>query len=185
MTAIKIIVDEGLTIALSAVRMAVKNDIIVGALGEHSDYDPEHYAAMARHELHLLTRQNEEYALRVKRMRKALVKSRWSSDLSEDQIHDISQLKLRRRVHEKLAVALEAVAADDDRVARLVRRAQRAASDEVSDAVSSRLITLNIDRRDPDYEERRAARTEVFLHIDLALLKLKHDAAIGADVSDY
>ncbi|TFC91162.1 MULTISPECIES: hypothetical protein [Cryobacterium] len=185
MTAIRIIVDEGLRIALSAVRMAVKNDIIVGALGEHSDYDPEHYAAMARHELHLLTRQNEEYALRVKRMRKELVKSRWTSDLTDDQQHDIIQLRLRRRVHEKLADALKVVAADDDKVARLVQRAQRAASDEVSDAVSSRLITLNIDRRDPDYEELRAARTEVFLHIDFALLKLKHDAESDVSASDY
>ena len=183
--AIKVIVDEGLRIALSAVRMAVKNDIIVGALGDHTDYDPERYAAAARHELHVLTRQNEQYARRVKLLRKDLIRSRWTSDLTDDQQHDIIQLKLRRRVHEKLAEALEAVAADDDRVARLVRRAQRAASDEVSDAVSSRLIRLNIDGHDPDYEARRAARTEVFLHIDLALLKLKHDAANDPSASDY
>jgi hypothetical protein len=183
--AIKVIVDEGLTIALSAVLMAVKNDIIVGALGDHTDYDPERYAAAARHELHLLTRQNQQYARRVKGMRKELTRSRWTSDLTEDQHHDISQLKLRRRVHVKLAEALEAVAADDDKVARLVRRAQRAASDEVRDAVSSRLIRLNIDWHDPDYKARRAARTEVFLHIDLALLKLKHDAATDLSSSDY
>ncbi|TFC81583.1 hypothetical protein E3T23_06270 [Cryobacterium cheniae] len=185
MAAIKVIVDEGLKIALSALRMAVKNDIIVGALGDHADYDPERYAAAARHELHLLTRQNEQYARRVKDLRRELTRSRWTTDLTEDQHHDIIQLKLRRRVHEKLAEALEAVAADDDKVARLVRRAQRAASDEISDAVSSRLIKLNIDSHDPDYETRRAARTEVFLHIDLALLKLRHDEATGLSASDY
>lgn len=185
MAAIEVIVNEGLKIALSAVRMAVKNDIIVGALGDHTDYDPERYAVAARHELHLLTRQNEQYARRVRGLRKELIRSRWTSDLTEDQHHDIIQLKLRRRVHERLAEALEAVAADDDKVARLVRRAQRAASDEVSDAVSSRLIRLNIDGHDPDYEARRAARTEVFLHIDLALLKLKHDAATDRSASDY
>jgi len=183
--AIEVIVNEGLKIALSAVRMAVKNDIIVGALGDHTDYDPVRYAVAARHELHLLTRQNEQYARRVKGLRKELIRSRWTSDLTEDQHHDIIQLKLRRRVHERLAEALEAVAADDDKVARLVRRAQRAASDEVSDAVSSRLIRLNIDGHDPDYAARRAARTEVFLHIDLALLKLKHDAATDRSASDY
>ena len=59
------IVDEGMLIALSAVRMAVKNGIIVGALRDHSDYDPERYAALARHELEQVARENDEDSTRV------------------------------------------------------------------------------------------------------------------------
>lgn len=182
---VKRIVDEGLLIALSAVRMAVKNDIIVGALGEHFDYDPAKYAVNARRELTGLIRQNEEDARRVGRLRRALTVAGWSSSLTEDQRGDISRLALRRRVHKKLATALAAVAGDDEHVACLVEDAQRAASNEINDAVSARLIRLSIDARDPDYEQLRAARTEMFVHLDLALLKLTHAAATGPAVSDY
>ena len=48
MSKVSTMVDEGLFIALSAVRMAVKNEIIIGALREHADYDPETYADAAR-----------------------------------------------------------------------------------------------------------------------------------------
>jgi hypothetical protein len=182
---VKRIVDEGLLIALSAVRMAVKNGIIVGALGDHFDYDPARYAVLARDELDRLIRQNDEDARRVGRLRRALTTARWSSSLTEDQRGDVSQLALRRRVHKKLAAALGAVAGDGEHVARLVEGARRAASDEINDAVTARLIRLSIDARDPDYEQRRAARTEMLVHLDLALLKLTHAAGAGPAGSDY
>ncbi|TFC52197.1 hypothetical protein E3T26_06135 [Cryobacterium sp. TMT1-21] len=182
---IKRIVEEGLLIALSAVGMAVKNDIIVGALRDNLDYDPAVYAAAARKELTLVAHQNEEYGLRVGHLRKTLTKARWSADITADQRHDISQLALRRRVHKKLALALMHVAEDDEQVARIVERAQHVASDEISAALSARLIRLAIDSRDPDYERERAERTEMFVQIDLAVLALNHGVATGAAESDY
>lgn len=173
------IVDDGLLIALSAVRMAVKNDIIVGALRDHADYDLERYAATARNELRMLARQNEEYARRVSGLREDLTKSGRKAALSSDEWRDVHQLALRRRVHERLAIDLDAVANDGDHVARIVEHARRAASDEISDAVSTRLIRLAIDWRDPEYEQRRAARTEMFVHVDLALLASAHATANG------
>ncbi len=178
-------VDEGLYIALSAVRMAVKNEIIIGVLREHVDYDPDAYANAARSELDVLIRQNDSYARRVRRLRKALTRSRWTTDLTQDEHADISQLRLRRKVHEKLSIALRAVAEDDRHVARLVERAQRAASDEIRQAVAAKLVRLAIDDRDPEYEERRAARTEVFVSIDLAVLRLRHEEKTGSADSDY
>jgi hypothetical protein len=178
-------VDEGLFIALSAVRMAVKNEMIIGVLREHTDYDSGAYADVARNELAVLIRQNDSYARRVRRLRKTLKRSRWTTDLTEDQRADISQLRLRRRVHEKLSLALRAVSEDDRHVARLVERAQRAASDEIRAAVSAKLVRLAIDGRDPEYEDRRAARTEVFVSIDLAVLRLRHAEKTGSADSDY
>ena len=178
-------VDEGLLIALSAVRMAVKNDIIVGALREHFDYDPGRYADNARGELHRLARQNEEYARRVSRMGRDLAAMKWRLSFTDDQRHDLKQFALRFRVHERLTLALDAVADDDDQVARIVATAQRSASEEVSSAVSSKLIELAVDQREPDYAAHRGERLEAFVLINLAILKAKHDAATSPEFNEY
>jgi hypothetical protein len=171
------IVDEGLLIALSAVRMAVKNDIIVSGLAEHADYDPARFAATARRQLRHLAEENQESAERVRRQRKSLTAKTWRVEFSQDQLQDIAQLKLRRRIHRRLATALSTAADDDDRVHEIVRDAQVAASDEVRRALRIRLIKLAIDPRDPDYQSRKAERTEMFVAIDLALLRIRADEA--------
>lgn len=178
-------VDEGLLIALSAVRMAVKNDIIVGALREHFDYDAERYAENARTELNHLARQNEEYALRVGKMSRDLAAIKRRRSLTDDQRHDVKQFELRLQVHERLALALDAVADDGDQVARIVASAQRSASEEVSSAVSSKLIELAVDEREPDYVEHRGERLEAFVLINLAILQAKHDAAASPEFNEY
>ena len=177
--------DEGLLITVSAVRMAVKNDIIVGALREHYDYDPGRYADNARSELHHLARQNEEYARRVDRMSKELAATKWRLSLTDDQRHDLKQFALRLRVHERLSISLDAVAEDDEQVARIVASAQRSASEEVSSAVSSKLIELAVDQREPDYVEHRGERLEAFVLINLAILQAKHDAATRPEFNEY
>jgi hypothetical protein len=179
------IVDEGVLIALSSVRMAVKNDIIVAGLGEHADYDLVRFAATARRELLGLAQENEESAERVRAQRKDLTSATWRYDLSQDQLMDIRQLKLRRQVHKRLAVALLALAEDEERVGTLVREAQNAASDEIQDAMHTRLMRLSIDATDPEYQRRRADRTEMFVQIDLALLKLRADEAAGQGPGEY
>ncbi|HAM26972.1 MAG TPA: hypothetical protein DCP11_09815 [Microbacteriaceae bacterium] len=165
--------------------MAVKNDIIIGALRDHIDYDPSRYALTARNELDVLARQNEEYANEVRRRRKVLTKARRRAILTEDQYGDISQLALRRRVHTRLAMALDAVAADDDQVARIIEGAQQAASDEIRDAMSARLVRLAIDWRDPEYEQLRAERIQMFVLVNLSLLKSAHAVANGTALNEY
>ena len=178
-------VDEGVLIALLAVRMAVKNDIIVGALREHFDYDAGRYADNARTELNHLARQNEEYARRVSRLGRELTAMKRRRSLTSDQRHDLKQFALRFRVHERLTLALDAVADDDAQVARLVATAQRLASEEISSAVSSKLIELAVDEHAPDYAEHRSERLEAFVLINLAILKAKHDAATRPEFNEY
>lgn len=179
------IVDEGLLIALSSVRMAVKNDIIVAGLAEHADYDLARFAESTRRELLALAQENQESGERVRVQRKELTSSTWRYDLSQDQLMDLRKLKLRRKVHKLLAIALAEVAHDEEQVARLVEDAQHAASDELQDAMHTRLMRLSIDALDPEYQLRRAERTEMFVLVDLALLKLKADEAAGQGLSDY
>lgn len=179
------IVDEGLLIALSSVRMAVKNDIIVAGLAEHADYDLARFAESTRRELLALAQENQESGERVRVQRKELTSSTWRYDLSQDQLMDLRKLKLRRKVHKLLAVALAEVAHDEEQVARLVEDAQHAASDELQDAMHTRLMRLSIDALDTEYQLRRAERTEMFVLVDLALLQLKADEAAGQGLSDY
>ena len=179
------IVDEGLLIALSSVRMAIKNDIIVAGLAEHADYDRARFAEATRRELQSLAEENRDSGERVRAQRKELTSMTWRYDLSQDQLMDLRQLKLRRRVHKRLALALRNLADDEEQVARLVAEAQHAASEEVQDAMHTRLMRLSIDPLDPDYQLHRAERTEMFLLVDLALLQLKADEAAGQSQGDY
>jgi hypothetical protein len=179
------IVDEGLLIALSSVRMAVKNDIIVAGLAEHANYDTARFEGTARRELRALAEENLASAIRVRRQRKKLTSSTRWLNLSEDQLVDIRQFKLRSRVHKRLAAALVAVADDEDRVVQIVREAQKAASAEVQDAMRARLLRMSIDPHDPEYQAHRAERTEIFLLVDLALLKLTADEAAGNGPAEY
>jgi len=57
--------DEGLLIALTAIRMAVKNRIIVGALRDQKQYLPESYVDVARDEIASLALQNDVLAARL------------------------------------------------------------------------------------------------------------------------
>lgn len=165
--------------------MAVKNDIIVAGLGEHADFDTARFAETTRRELLALAEENRESAVRVGEQRKELTSSTWRLDLSQDQLMDIRQFKLRKRVHKRLAAALIAVAEDEDHVGRLVRDSQNAASEEIQDAMRARLMRLSIDPLDPEYQRHRAERTEMFLLVDLALLKLKADEAAGDGPAEY
>jgi hypothetical protein len=179
------IVDEGLLIALSSVRMAVKNDIIVSGLAEHADFDPARFAATTRRELLALANENRESAIRVARQRKDLKSSTWRLDLSEDQQMDIRQFKKRTRVHKKLAVVLTGVADDEEQIVRLVQEAKNSASAEVQDAMRTRLLRLSIDPHESDYQLHRQERTEMFLLVDLALLQLRADEAAGLGNDGY
>jgi hypothetical protein len=178
-------VEEGLLITLSAVRMGVKNDIIVGALGEHTDYDRAQYAEAAKAKLLEAARQCDQYAARAAWRKKNLASQRWSVDFSEDQRGDLRQYKLQKKVQTLLAEGIREVAADDEQVREIVESAQIDASDEINEAVSAKLVRLAVDPNDPEYEERREERTNMFVHVDLALLMAKQAKARGEDDNEY
>ncbi|TFD31026.1 hypothetical protein [Cryobacterium cryoconiti] len=180
MASIERIVEEGLLIALSAVRMAVKNHIIVGALREHRDFASADYAAAARTELNRLVSQNEEDAERAGRQRRDLARQ-WSAfEATDDRKLDVRQLGLRRRVHLELAAALSAVADDDEQVAGLLEHARQDASEEIGSALAARLADQTVDRREPDYAQRRAERIRTLVSTDLAALRSNRRAGSGS-----
>ncbi|MBC7725625.1 MAG: hypothetical protein H7146_12925 [Burkholderiaceae bacterium] len=164
------VVDEGLMIALSAVRMAVKNRIIIGALREHADFADADYAAGAKKELELLARQNEADARRVERARKKLRSLGWRQSLTEYEHGDLKQLALRRGLYGSLALALHGVAADDGLVDAMVETARQDAGEEIGEALTSRLIGEAVDPHDAVYANLRLGRIRKFVAIDIAAL---------------
>ena len=166
------IVDEGMLIALSAVRMAVKNGIIVGALRDHSDYDPERYAALARHELEQVARENDEDSTRVERLGSYLARTTGAGKGREleNKRRDVVRLGRRRTLHDHVAERLREFAADEARVTDLVAKARADALQEINDALSTRLLAQRIDPRQPGYQAVRAERMRAVAAIDLAKL---------------
>lgn len=163
--------DEGLLITLSAVRMAVKNSIIVTALRENVNFAEADYAAIVRAELAALSKRNIHDAERVEKQRKKLSKSKWSLSFSDDSRQDIVLLARRRKVYERLAAALDAVAEDEEKVAELVASAQKDAGAELGAAVAARLIAQAKVPTEPDYQAKREERMRDLVNIDLAMLK--------------
>lgn len=162
--------------ALFAVRMAVKNRIIVGALREHNDFSIEDYGRATREEICRLARHNEADARRVVRARKQLLKRQWTESLGDFGRGDLRQLALRRRVYEALAKELRAIAVDDERIARLVETARVDAGEEIAAAMTSRLIAQDFEH-EPDYLINRFERLNEFETIDIPALLTRRVSA--------
>ncbi|MCU1447314.1 hypothetical protein [Cryobacterium sp.] len=166
------IVDEGMLIALAAVRMALKNRIIVGALREHTDYADADYAALARRELHEVARQNDEDSTRVERLGSYLSRTTKTGKGREveNKRRDVIRLGRRRTLHDHVAERLRVLAADDERVAELVDKARADALQEINEALATRLLAQRIDPRQPGYAAARAERMRAVAAIDLKAL---------------
>ena len=142
------VVEEGLLIAMTALRMQVKNSMIVDAIRNDNSYDPEALASVARAELETMAAQNVRLAR--------------------------DQLTARNiAIYRGLADALRELAADGTRISEVVEQSREEAWREVSGAVATTLAARAVDPRDPAYEEEKDARIRDLLTVDLARLELE------------
>ena len=161
------VVEDGVVISTAAVKMVVKNHIIVAALRDHLDFDIQDLADVARAEFVQLARENEETADRLESE---------PDDTSESPGPDNAS-KARRReehvrrpeVHRLLGAALREASEDDDATEDLVIRARDDAADEIGREVSTQLLAHQFEP-EPDYDDHRAERLRDFVDIDLATL---------------
>jgi hypothetical protein len=156
-------VEEGLLIALTAVRMAVKNQIILGVL---------------RAKLRLLVAENAAHALRFRNTLDASPTSgpRGDPDLADA---EAKRLELLEQVHLGLAAVLRTYGEDEGKVAEVVDAARQSAWDEIGDAWIARLTAELPPPLDADYRWQRAGRLQEFVYIDLAGLLLEHTESHG------
>ena len=140
------VVEDAMLIARTAVRMAVKNRILVDAIRDDRDYDPAAMAELAREELVTLAAQNDAVA--------------------EHQL-----LERNIEVYGGLASALREAASDTENVAAIVEESRDAAWREISTVLRSRLSAMD-PGRDPHYEAERESRLRALVRVDLAQLRL-------------
>ena len=150
------VVDEGLLIATSAVRMAVKNRLIVGALRDSADFDLDNLAAFASHEFAELATRNDDSAARV-----------WRDRQWDDEPQDAGQATRYRSIFEGLAEALRAAAGKPDDLRSLVVAARDDALDEV---LATKQAAAFSPSDAAEYERGKPARLSLLLDIDLKKL---------------
>ena len=141
------VVEEGMLISATAVRMHVRNHLVVDVIRHDRDYDPDALLLVARREFELLADQN---------------------DATESTRHT----HRNRTVLHALSEALRATAADDAALRAIVEQAREEAWREVSGVVAMTLAARAVDPRDPDYERDREKRLRALVNVDLAKLEL-------------
>jgi hypothetical protein len=130
------IVADAAVLATGAVRIAVKNLLIVRALRDDADFDELWLRGAVAHEFELLAAENEADATRLEGVRERAKKKKSGRALAPDdyRARDAPVLKRRIRVLRKIATRLRELAADEDAVLALVGEARRNALDEITSA---------------------------------------------------
>lgn len=133
------LVADGLLIAESAVRMSVKNEVILRALRDRADYRAERAREVAREELRRLAVESRGDARRLEEEReRASVRPGKAAHQSDYRKADIEHLRRRGEAATALADRLIRASADDEHLDELVEAARRRAWDEVGASIAER-----------------------------------------------
>jgi len=157
------VVDEGALIYVASARMALMNYIIVGALGEHIDYEPDVLRDVVRGELERLAIDNEVTAARLEDTDTVEYDSDMPKDLTQQKRND---QRRRPEVHRLIAENLRTCADSDEQVEKILTQARADAVDAMFRAIQSRLTTTSVEPEE-DYESLRAQRISDFVQFDL------------------
>lgn len=140
--------NEGLLVAESAGRMALKNRIIVMALRGDEPFDADRAAAAAREVLHELIQEMGEVAEWSATERESAAQRDGRSEHQHDYHRaDTRNLRLRERVNAAVAERLSELRSDPEYLAGFAERARQDAWHDLAGAIDARL-----DREWPDIE---------------------------------
>lgn len=129
------VVTDAVLLATAAVRIAVKNLLIVRALREHADYDEQWWRDAVAREFELLAGENEADATRLEGVRADTKKKRGRALTPDDyRARDAPVLKRRIRILRRIATRLREIATDEDAVLTLVGEARQSALHEITTA---------------------------------------------------
>lgn len=179
------IVEQGLLVADVAVRMTVKNAIIMNALKRQVDYDATQIREMVRESCEDLAVERERDARHISRMRNEIRdtgRSSWSeSDFGND---DNRTLRHRQEVYEQVASELHKRAADATYLEETAERARQAAWHEIGDSLADRATHPYYSGGDNDeYRHERDNRIQQLIEKDLTSLIREKAAQADGDGS--
>lgn len=158
------VLEDGVMIAESSVRMTLRNRIIVDALRDRLDLDRDALAAAAADAFEVIADQEWEAAERS-RMRRSMQRVDDPLQDPEHVEHD-RESERREGVHRALSSALAERAGQAEALAALVERARLEAWDEIGAFVAGRAEPPDI-APDADYARERGERLATFLALDL------------------
>lgn len=166
------IVEQGLLVADVAVRMTVKNAIIMNALKDHVDYDEGQIREMVRDALNELAAERERDARHIARVRgevRDTGRSSWSE--SEYGSNDSRTLRHRQEVYEQVAAELRQRTENEEYLDNAIERARSLAWAEIGDSLKERAShPYYSGGHDDDYRENRDARIQQLIEKDLTSL---------------
>ncbi|MFE6735422.1 asparagine synthase [Microbacterium sp. NPDC057650] len=165
-------VAEGVAIATSAARLAVKNHILVGTIAQGGTFDLDKYSGDARDVLRAMADEADEAAEHLAALRKR-AKGRHSDPVGTHDYRDRDVRNLKRRARQSTAVAqrLREMADDPEELRELVESARAAAWADVRGNLDRRLRVEGMrPDQDPQYASMREARMQALKLVDLQAL---------------
>ncbi len=132
------LIEEGLLVVASALRLSLKNHIILRALRDGQRWDDSALAALVRQDIDALSREkredSERLALATTRASRRRGRATHASDYRRD---DVELLADREKINRTVAERLRELAHDDGYIAGVVARARDSALDEILLAASA------------------------------------------------
>lgn len=166
------IVEQGLLVADVAVRMTVKNAIIMNALKEHADFDKEQIIGMVRNTVEELAAERERDARHIARVRgeiRAHGNSAWQE--TEYGNSDSRTLKHRQEVYEGVAAELRDLTSNQEYLRKSAKRAHELAWEEIGNSLKDRAMhPYYSGGHDAEYRENREARIQDLIENELQAL---------------
>ena len=163
-------VDEGMLIVASALRLAMKNLLIVRAMRDRADYDEAALVAALRAEIGELIGEKEEESTRLEKvLHRARRRKGWASWHDDYRQQDVPVLELRAEITRRLLDRLRALSDDPAFLRGELTGARDAALDEI---IGSRLAPSMPAAMDAQYPEQRERRLEL-LRQDIEQLRLR------------
>lgn len=166
------IVEQGVLVADVAVRMTVKNAIIMNALKRHVDYDEQQIIEMVREATTEVADEREEDAAHISRVRGEIRdhgRSAWSE--AEYDRGDSATLRHREEVYAGVAEQMRLRADDDEYLRITAERAREAAWSEIGDSLKERASQPYYGGGGTDeYKRARDSRIQQFIEKDLTEL---------------
>jgi len=155
------LVAESELLVGAAVRLAVKNLLILRSVRDGLDYDEQLYLAAARDELLVLAEEKRGDAERTAEARAdALTRSGRAQHFHDYGERDIAILERREAYDWRLAERLVELAGDRDYAAEMVAAARDAAWHEIAESVRAKLERAAVSSDDRDYHLDRQWRLE-------------------------
>lgn len=164
------VVEDGVLIGESIVRMTLRNRIIVDALRDRRDLDRAALAGLAARELGALADQEWESAERIRFRREQAARELFGDETDEDR----AESRRREDVHRAMSAAFAARAEVTEALENLVERARTEAWEEVAPVLFARASEAVRDLvPDARYAQERAERVGALVAFDLAGLALE------------